>query len=219
MIEIKIDGKKHLIKRLSDLTFREFNDIIIKGEAYDLTKYLAYFCDLPIEKMLTSSIKCKSITSLYAQLFNVEIDKVITDEKKTVEFRNEVRAMSDISVDTYGKSYIYEMASITNTEGLINRYELSMKGLAIGLSKKGDASDFDEIYDELIHCNWMRVLPQAFFLTKHIGNSRIKRRLSSMSYILELKMIRLRMAFYLKRLKKWEKKFSMNNYVNASTVI
>ncbi len=206
MITIKINGEKQEVKRLSDLTFFEFNEVIIKKQFIELPQYLASQCNISVKQMLESEVTGISLPSLYATLFNVNIDEVVKDKKETILFRGEHRAMSSVSINSFGKSYNYELRRQVIEDAGGNAYELSIHGLSIALSDSPEASDAKEIYKDLCGMNWMKVLPQAFFLVNRTKLSRIKKLLFSMIYIGELKMIRLKMAYYLKGLRKSEKK-------------
>lgn len=213
MIPIKIDGKEFQIKKLSELSFWEFNEIIIKKECIDLPQYLAAQCDISVKRLLNSKLTTASMPALFQEVFNVVVDDVIKDKKETVEIQGAVRAMSNVEINTFGKSYLFELKRIKHEEKAINLYELSVYALAIGLSGEGDGSDVEVIFNDLLKQNWMKVLPQAFFLHKTTKASRIGRVLLSMIYIGGLKAIRLKMAYYLKKLRKSEKKLRSKNYV------
>ena len=205
-MKVRIDNREFQIKRLSELSFFEFNEIILKAKAVDLPDYLSVQCNIPVKDLMESELRGISLPSLYAQLFDVNIDDIISDKKKTIEFRDSIRSMSSVSINSFGKSYSFELRSQKVNEDNGSIYELSLHALAIALSDDPEAGDSGEIYKELCSMNWMKVLPQAFFLFKLTKTSRIKRLLLSMTYIGGLRVIRSTMEFCLKRLRELEKK-------------
>ena len=54
MIPIKINGKKYEIKSLSELSFSEFNKVIVDNELIDLPNYLSLFCEIDRDVLMTS---------------------------------------------------------------------------------------------------------------------------------------------------------------------
>jgi hypothetical protein len=166
MIAIKINGKEHLVKALSELTFSEFNTMIAEREMLDLPSYLSMFCGISEEELNASEYSGISLTSLYQQIFNVDIAAVVKDEKETISYGGKIRAMSDVSINTFGKSYLAELKRQLLSEGKINNYEYNLYILACGLSVSPGGDDVDYLYEELKGLNWMKVIPQSFFLLR-----------------------------------------------------
>lgn len=206
MEKIKIKGNTIKIPSLSELTFRQFNDVIVKGNALQLNEYLAVFLDMPVDEIMRANIKCASLPVLHQKLFNLDISAVQKDLKSTVKYKDNVYPMSELSIDTFGASYFFELMRLKENEGKINQYELCLYALALGLSKKPDYSDTEDIFKDLYGYNWTAVISQSFFLGKLTSETRIKKLVLSVSCILGLKAIKWQMVYYLRNLKKSERK-------------
>lgn len=206
MEKIKINGKAKYIPSISELTFRQFNDIIVKGNALELKEYLSLFLDLPVEQIMKSTIICASIPALHQKIYNLNIEEVLKDTKSTIEYNGEIYTMSELEIDTFGKAYMFELMRLKQEEGKINQYELCLYAMALSLSKHPKYDDVDEIFKSLYDHKWTSVISQSFFLAKRINKKRIQRLLLSTTCIWELRAIRLKMAYYQKKLKKLERK-------------
>ena len=207
MVDLTINKERVSVKRLSELSFKELNEIILEGEALTFPEYLSFFCKIDKDELLNAEYKGKSLTSVYAQIFNVNIEKVVKDNKETIRFRDKVYLMRDLSVNTFGKNYMIDLKRKQMQAETINRYEFSLYVLACGLSQDRTGEDIPQIYKELKESNWMEVLPQGFFLNKSIAPSRIKRAVLSLNYTLRLRWINLTIIFYLRKLRKLERNY------------
>lgn len=206
MIELVLNKKKIQVKRLSDLTVREFNTIMAKDEAVTFPEYLSYFCETDKDNLMAAEYVGKSLTSAHAQIFNVEVWEVIKDKKHTIDFDGSIRSMSDVSIDTFGKNYMIDLKRKTLGE-VMNQYEFSVYVLACGLSSDPNGADVGEIYSGLMDMKWTNVLPQAFFLNKNIQRGRLKKIVFYLNYTLPLRRISLRIIFYLRKLRKLERNY------------
>jgi hypothetical protein len=170
---ITINKKAYEIKAISELTFEEFNKIVVLGSATDLKEYLALFCDIPLEELLASELKGASIPALHKMIFNVDIESVLKDKKHSLQWNDKTLLMSDISMKTLGNSYMFEIYRQAYEAKKINQYELCIYALAIALTNTQDMSVINKACARLKQSNWMKVLPQGFFLVKNSSLRRI----------------------------------------------
>ncbi len=175
-MKIKIDGKPYKIKKLSELSFTEFNNIMIKGQCNDLKSYLSLFIDMPMKEFLNAKLKGVSLTSLAERVFDCDEAAVIEDKRNTVKLRGDILIVGEAGLWSVGQSYLFELNLFNYKDGKINEYELAIWALAIALLKDDEISDMTKAqdnYNDLISQTWVSVLPQAFFFLKRTVKAKI----------------------------------------------
>lgn len=203
MVKLKLNGKKYSVKSVSELTFNEYNRVIIKAKALDLPEYLAVMTGILPEKIMNAKLDGASLPAIYNTLLDVQDHNAVVKTKKhTVEFRGEIISMDSIELDTVGKSYLF---STVCSSKKLNDFEKSVYALAVGLADKLDMEEVRGIYQELIQINWRNVLPQGFFLLKKQTKGRLESLVLSLNCTVRLKKIQRKTQIYLKRLRKSER--------------
>ena len=201
MQRIRINNNPYNIPSVSELTFKQFNLLIIKGKVTDLKEYIALFIDMDMDKLMRSEFTGASMSTLHQMIFNVEVEKVMNDEKKTVQFDNETIAVSSLSHKTYGKDYYFDWYHGLKRRDKINMFELCMYALAIALTPEdGSMEDIAKNYTTLEGRKWTEVLPQGFFLAKKFSGSRKRSMRLSMSCTVQSKLIRWKTNFSKRKL-------------------
>jgi len=200
-MKLKINQKEYYIKSLSKLTFKEFNKIIGDGNAIDLPSYLSLFCDIPIDQLNSAQLTGFNIPAAHQLIFNIDIEKVIKDKKETVIFRDQAISMESLRFKTFGQSYAFEMIRQQKP----NEFELSVYALAIALSTSLDPEYIKEVYNELSHQIWTKVLPQGFFLHKKFCNSKMALISLYLRFTLKLKIIKWKLQASRMKFQKQEK--------------
>lgn len=208
-MKIKVNGIEKTVLPVSQLTFRQFNSIIIKNEVSDLKSYLPLFLGIPKDDFLESKMDCASIPMLHSFVFDVDIERCIKEKRETLTYLGEIYYVKDLDIDTFGKSYLFELKK----QGDHDPNELSVYLLSLALCKSNDASDVEIIFEDLKNTNWMDITPQGFFLLKNISKRNlISKRLLAV-YIWGLKKINLKTAFSLRKYLKSQKKLSQGSCV------
>lgn len=208
-MKITIDNISKEVIPISGLTFNQFNEIIIENEIVDLIGYLALAFDLDKDQILNAKVNSPHPSVLHAMLFDVNINNIIHTNFETVESFGETFLTKDLSIDTFGKSYYFEMRK----QGKWNNYELSMYGLALAISKTNDIKNVEKIYNELCAQTWTKVLPQAFFLLNVTDKTSIIRKRLLRCFTLGLKKINSKILFYQKKYRTLGKRLLLKTYV------
>ena len=107
MKRIKINGEPYNVPSVSELTFNQFNDIIVIGKVTDLREYIALFTNIEIADLMKSDFSGASLPALNKMIFNVDIDSVMTDKKNVVKFKEEFYSMDELNHATFGKDYFF----------------------------------------------------------------------------------------------------------------
>lgn len=218
-MKIKVNGNPYFIKPLSKLTFDEFNSIMVKGECTDLQSYLSLFIDIPINEFMGSEMKGAAIPALAEYVFDVDPQKVVKDKKETIEINGTHRSVSGINT-VVGQDFLITIVNDRLNSKEINEYEHSLWVLAIGLLEGDDIADInkaEEYYKDLCSQEWVKVLPQAFFLLKRTIKPRINMWRQSIAYILGLKKINIMIRIYKKSLKSTAVRVQYNFFVRYLT--
>ena len=184
-----------------------------------MPNYLSLFCEIDRDVLMTSDYNGISLPSLYQQIFNINIEEVVKDKKSTVSYNGKVYSMDDVNINTFGKSYLADLKRQLLSDGQINEKQYCLYLLACGLSEIPSGEDVDDIYQDLQSQNWMKVIPQSFFLRRLGEKSRIKRVLILIGYMYPLKMTTLKILFYLRRLVKLEKRGLPLIYAKGLTLV
>ena len=169
MEKLTINGKKEYVKKVSELTFKEFNEVMVKREVVDLKEYIAAFTGLKVGELMNARLKSRGLPEVHASLFDTNIEEVLRDKKETVTFRDKVYSVDSLELDTFGKHYLFELKAAMVESGDINQYDLCLWALSLALSKEEGYGDAEKILEELQGYDWRKVLPQAFFWPRSSG--------------------------------------------------
>lgn len=205
-MKVTINNETREVFRISELTFKDFNRIILKNEVTDLPSYLALFFDLPKEQVMDAKFS-GSAAILYASIFDCDIVGEVKTHRETVDVLGKTYSTKDLQIDTFGKSYFFEL----KRQGNSNQHELAMYALALALSNS--KLDADVIYDDLCAQNWRNVLPQAFFLHRVMVKNNVLSRASLISSIWALRKIAFQTLYYRTKYRGLEKRSSQRIYV------
>ena len=200
MLKININGKPYHINSLSELSFNQFNKIIVNGEVNSLQEYLSVFLNIDPKVILNSVIKSHTIEALHKFVFDLDVEKAIKNKRKAITFNDVSYYTNELSLDTFGKAYYFDLYFQRYRAKQINEYELSMYSLAICLCDDLDDVQIQSIYEQLADSKWNQYLPTAFFLLKKSKISRISLMLLLITYTLKLKVMRWKITTSKKRL-------------------
>lgn len=205
METLRINNKKYDIKYLSELTFEEFDKIMVDGEVSNLPEYLACFTDISIKDLLDGQVRGTSLPALHQRIFNVDIEDVIKDKKDTLKFKDEIYSVDSLRHDTFGKHYHFELYHSVYSQKKFSFYRLCIYALAVALTDEMDAKKINEAANRLMRRKWVEVLPQGFFFVKKL--SRSKRRSISLwaACTILSKKIKWKIKYSRKLLIQWEK--------------
>jgi hypothetical protein len=163
-MRLTINKKPYDIKPISELTFDEYNLIVIQSKAVDLPEYLSIMTGITPDELMNAQLKGASIPALYQQLINItDHNSVIKSNKKVIEFDGKIHLIEALQYVTFGQSYMFE---VVNQNKKLNDFQKSVYALAISLTDSLDMGKITETYKSLCKMNWMAILPQAFFLRK-----------------------------------------------------
>lgn len=168
-VKLKIDNKLYEIPSLSELSFNEFNKLIVKAEAFKLEEYLSVYTGIPLNELMKSKVTGYNLTVVHNSIYNVNVNEVIKTKKEVLDtHRRENRYIltSDLSLEKFGDMWHYDLKRSMHDMKQINTFELCMYAIAIATVNEGD--DYEAYYNELGKLNWMKVLPHGFFLSKKI---------------------------------------------------
>jgi hypothetical protein len=163
-----INGKKYRIPQVSDLKCSKFISVFGSGEDIDLKAYLSLFIDMPIDDLMNASIKSSSIPAIQASLFDIDINTVIKNPQNTLHYNNKYYLISDMSLDTFGKAYVFDLYFEKHKSNQINNFELCMYATSCFLSESPDTDEIQKVYDKLLEYNWTDIIPISFFLAKKL---------------------------------------------------
>ena len=215
-MNLKINGKKHNVKPISQLSFEEYNRIVIQGKVATLPEYIALITDYPVEDVMQSEIEASSTPYIHQMIFDCDVQKELKEKRETVKVRDETYLTNELTLKSFGKSYYFDLYLQKHVEKKINEYELAMYALAIAISD--ELSDkVEQVYQDLANQNWRKVLPQAFFLavkSRRLRPISIKLLKASMQ---ELKKTHSKTRYYLNHLKNTERNSSANYSAKSLT--
>jgi len=170
--EIKLNGKSHFIPQLSELTFDQFDRVMIKGEVTDLKEYISVFLDMDMNILMNAEFSGVSLPALHQSIFNVNIHKMIKVEKSVVKLFDKHYTISELSHNVFGKNYQFDLYNGLYKRKKISFYKLCIYALAISLSDSFDSEDIEKNYENLSRQVWTKVISQGFFLAKKLSGSR-----------------------------------------------
>ncbi len=217
MIKIEIKGKDYMIPPISKLSFNDFNNILIKGEAYDIPSYISIYTDVPLKELKKAKLVSQdSLKGLHRMIFDLDPLKTVKQKKEVLFFDKEAISMQAIGISFFYQSYFYDIYMQQYEEKTINFYELCLYALAIGLLPEGctDITKVKPIYEALSSIPWKDVLPQAFFLHKTTRKKNLNSIKQSILCTMELKKAQISIQCYRGLLGKQERKQRYRNFVN-----
>lgn len=172
MKSIKLNGEKHYLPALSELTFAEFDRAIVKEGVTDLKEYIALFTKIPIDELMNAELSGASLPALHASIFNMNIEEVIKDKKATIKVGDKTIAVSSLTHATFGKNYTFDLYHSAYKRETISFYSLCVYALAIAVTDSNDMKEIGEKHEELSKQVWTKVLPQGFFLAKKYSTNK-----------------------------------------------
>ena len=199
--KIKLNNKPFDIPSVSELSFKQFNEIIVKGDVTDLKEYISLFTNIDMATLMASDFSGASLPALSQSIFDVEVDKVMNDEKETVTIEGKTIAISSLSHATFGKNYYFDLYHGLKKHDKINMFELCLYALAIALTPDaGSMKDIGEKYKQFEETNWMKVLPQGFFLARRYSQTKRNSIALSVSCIVQSKLMTWKINFSKRKL-------------------
>ena len=206
-MDLRINGDKHIVPTVRELTASQFIDVIIDREIAGLKEYLSVFSNIPVDEFNNAEIKTASLPALHANIFNADVEAIIRQKPNRVEHRGISIAISHVEINTYGSRYYADRkrhsVDMNNTRGYLD-YCLYI--LALGLTKEVDPVETEKIYNELLQRSWVDVVPAAFFLAIRYSKMSLTSRAQYLVCILELKRVSLLIRRSLRHLIRQEKK-------------
>ncbi len=86
MITLKVNKRIFSVPSLSELTFKDFNRVMIEGKAKDLPSYLSIYTDIGLDLLMNSKIDSLSLTGLHERIYNVDINQEIHREREAFKY-------------------------------------------------------------------------------------------------------------------------------------
>lgn len=200
MQKLKLNGTTYKIPTLTDLTFEQFDRVMVEGEVSDLKEYISVFIDMDMKELMNAKLTGASLPALQQTLFNVDIDKAIKDEKAIVKLFDKYYTVSELSHNTFGKNYQFDLYNGLYKREKISFYKLCVYSLAISLCDSLDHEEIEKNYKDLSNQKWTEVLPQGFFLAKKLSGSKVNSMRLWVICTLISKAINLKMKFSRKKL-------------------
>lgn len=207
MIKIKLKGTKYKIPSTSELSFEEFDKVIVGGNITKVPEYLSVYTDMSVTELMNCEISANSVTFIHQIIFDVDIDRELKTELKTIKFKDSVFTLDELKINNFGKHYIFGLYHESYKSKKISFYQLAVYSLAVALSKSEEANqkEIQEIYEDLKVMNWREVLPQGFFLLKNILRKKEGSLKTLIHYTKILRRTKIQRESELKRLKRLEK--------------
>ena len=218
-MKIKVNGTPYYIKPLSKLTFTEFNNIMVKGKCTDLKSYISLFVNMPIADFMKSEMRGVALPVLAEYIFDVDVNKVVKDKKHTVKLNNKLKTINNSPL-LVGQEFLITIINSKLRDKEINEYEHSLWLLAVSMLDHEHVADMgkaEEYYNDLASQEWVKVMPQSFFLLKRIIKPRVTMWRQSIAYMLGLKKINTMIRISKKLLKSTAAKVQYSYFVKYST--
>ena len=154
MIPLKINGKKHLVPTISELSTRQYIDLVNKGD-YNLIDYLAIA--LGMSPKLTAKLKIKNPAFLESQLY------------PTFPDYSKFKAKNFFVVNgrRYNLSQNFTLGQVFEIEENgknLKDFEMMVFVLAVN----ADQDNYNKLLSEIYKKKACEVLPDAFFLLKNL---------------------------------------------------
>lgn len=169
-IKLTINGKRAIIPQLSELSVKDFCEIVEKNINVDAISYI-------------NAITGQDIMSSQAE-FNVDLDKidgllldVDIDFSKLpvpnlIQIGEDNFLIKELDDKTFGKRYTFNMYKSAMQQGKTSITQLCVYALALMMSKTDNAKEINDYYEKLIEMNWTKVLPAGFFLSKQLTRTK-----------------------------------------------
>jgi len=162
-----------MIPKLSELTFDQFDKVMMDGEVTDLKEYISVFIDMDMSTLMNSEFSGTSLPSLHQSIFDVDINNEIKDKKQAVKLVDKYYLVRELSHNTFGKNYHFALYNGLYKREKISFYTLCVYALAISLSHSLDNKEIEKNYQHLSNQKWLNVLPQGFFLARKLSGNKI----------------------------------------------
>ena len=169
---IKIDNIKYHIKKISELSVKEYSLIIQSNMNYDILSYLEVFTNQKIKsKEVKSNINLADLQSL---IFDLSVDYRKIEKPNIFIYKSNQFLTDELLCNTYQTHYIFDVyRNMYNTQK-ISIIEFLTYSVAIMLERKiyykndFNTDKINEIYENLLNYEWTKILPLGFFLQKKL---------------------------------------------------
>ena len=151
MIPIKINGKRHRIKPINQLTTEEFIEIS-KIENLDLIKYISWSAKVKLNDAFFA-VTSKTIEKAIGNIPNIEKIPLPKWAKKIKH------------IESIGQRHQVESCGLTG-------YELLIFTLAVSEARSNNIDDVNKLYDHYLSMPFIEVLPAGFFFFNRYRNGR-----------------------------------------------
>jgi hypothetical protein len=203
-MKIKVNGKGYEVRSLSQLSFDEFNKVLVKAKVSGLDEYLSIFLNMEKVDLMNAKIKSYTVEALHRFIFDIDVTDKVKNPPRVIEYDDRHYTLESLDLDTFGKSYYYDLYKQREKAGQINQYQLYMYALAIALSPTLD-DEIEKIHKTLCSSKWTHYLPAAFFLAKKYRPRSMHSVMQSMRFMLGLRLIKWRIRTSKRRSIQWAK--------------
>ena len=190
-MNIKINDKSHFVTPVSGLIAESFIKIFVEKELYDLKQYISLFVDLPLSELMDAKFEGHSVKLIHEKIYDLDIEDVLKNTPKTFTFDNQTYIVDEMSLDTFGKNYLFDLYHDSFKDRKSNIFEIGIYCLACHLSNSYDMTVVDGIAKELLKMHWHKVIPASFFLLKKSLKKRNASWRLSIAFIVESKRMKL----------------------------
>lgn len=215
MIDINIGGRDVSVPAISELSFNDFNKIILRANCCDLEGYLSLYCDIPLSELRQKGLaSVDSLRGLHRRIFDLDPAAVLKKGKTVLFYGGEAVSLTDLDYVQFYQGYFYEMVMQRAESGDIGRPEMYLYCLAIALSRPGgpDMDGVEEIYGVLSGMPWKDVLPQGFFLQRKWRLPSTGMRCTSKTFMLGLRAVGLSIRLQSRWLGKRERRLLYRSF-------
>ncbi len=166
MITLKVNKRIFSVPSLSELTFKDFNRVMIEGKANDLPSYLSIYTDIGLDLLMNSDIDSLSLTGLHERIYNVDINQEIRRKREAFKYEGRYILVKSLSFRQFFHSYFFDLCCGRHKTGGITDMQLCVFCLAIALQPEEgpDMAKVEDTYSKLEKMDWRVVLPIGFFL-------------------------------------------------------
>jgi len=203
-MKLNINGKRHSVKSLSELTFKEFNKVLVKAKVGGLDEYLSVFLDIDKNELLGSKIKSYTLDSIHKFIFDIDVTAHIKTIPKAIMWKEKAYMVADLSLDTFGKAYYYDLYFQRYKAQQLNEYQLGLYALAVALTDSLDEK-IEITYAQMEEEKWTKFLPTSFFLLKKYRKPKRFSIMLLIRYTWGLRLIRWRINSSKRKWKQWVK--------------
>lgn len=196
-IKITINGQKTIIPYISELSVKDFVQIVDKNINTDIISYINAFTGKDIMKS-----EVKSNYDL-GEIEPLVLDADIDFSKLPVPNLLEVpgygsKIIEELDDGTFGKRFMYSQYKSQMENKVISITQLPVYALALFITNSDDAGKINDCYEKLLEMPWIKVLPAGFFLSKKLTPKRnvimkfLKELIINLNYIGKLIQLKLK---------------------------